>query len=37
MTNKISAFANNLDALFEQSKGLESEIKENLKQLNYGG
>lgn len=32
---KMSAFANNLDTLFEQSKGLEKEIKENLKGLRY--
>jgi type I restriction enzyme M protein len=32
---KMSAFANNLDSLFEQSKVLESVIKGNLKKLDY--
>jgi type I restriction enzyme M protein len=32
---KMSAFTNNLDTLFGESKTLETEIKDNLKQLNF--
>jgi type I restriction enzyme M protein len=35
-TTKMSDFTNSLDTLFGESKVLEMEIKENLKQLNYG-
>lgn len=34
-TAKMKAFETNLDSLFEDSKSLEKEIKENLKSLNY--
>ena len=33
--DKMTTFSNNLDLLFEKSKGLELEIKENLKTLKY--
>ncbi|MCF6319396.1 MAG: N-6 DNA methylase, partial [Proteobacteria bacterium] len=32
---KMTEFENNLDELFIQSKDLEKEIKQNLKELNY--
>ncbi|VAW46255.1 Type I restriction-modification system, DNA-methyltransferase subunit M [hydrothermal vent metagenome] len=32
---KMSAFENNLDDLFAQSKELGTEIKQNLKRLNF--